>query len=146
MAAKPTTAQKIAPYFSSLRERWSKTPNNLHNNKHPEKSITPCSRDLITTNTIHLTLWFFCNNSTKTGKGNLWLTTSHITMTQPIILNLRRCHKSHTQCETMPIPKSRPRSTHRNHLCHKSKNIRNNLKPSPPSTQSSQLPKVPTPI
>jgi hypothetical protein len=35
MVAKPTTAQKVALYSSSLKERWSKTPNSLHNNHHP---------------------------------------------------------------------------------------------------------------
>jgi hypothetical protein len=35
---KPTTTKKIAPYFLSLKERRSKTPNNLCINHHPEKS------------------------------------------------------------------------------------------------------------
>jgi hypothetical protein len=55
-AAKPTTTQKIAPYSSSLKERWSKTPNSLHNNHHLEKSTIPCSGLLTTTNTLPLTL------------------------------------------------------------------------------------------
>jgi hypothetical protein len=37
MAVTPTTAQKIAPYSLSPKERWSKTPSSLRNNHHPEK-------------------------------------------------------------------------------------------------------------
>jgi hypothetical protein len=39
----PTIAQKIAPYSSSPREKWTRSPTNLHNKRHPEKSTTPCN-------------------------------------------------------------------------------------------------------
>jgi hypothetical protein len=50
--------------------------------------------------------------------------------------------KSHTQCQTTPMLKSRPKPTLRHHLHHKSKSLRNNPTLSLPTTQSSQSPEV----
>jgi hypothetical protein len=93
MTAKPTIAQKTVPYFSSLKERWIKTPNILRNNHHLDNSTILCSGLLTTTNTLHLTLRLFRSKPTKTAKPKLRHNTSHITMPQLIILNLRQLHK-----------------------------------------------------
>jgi hypothetical protein len=93
MAVKPITAQKITPYSLSQKERWSKTPNNLCNNHHPEKSTIPYSGPLTTMNTLHLTLRLFCSNPTKAAKPNLQLITNRIITSQPIIHNLCQLHK-----------------------------------------------------
>jgi hypothetical protein len=43
MTVKPTTAAKIVPFSLSQKEKWSKIPQSLHNNPHPEKSTTQCN-------------------------------------------------------------------------------------------------------
>jgi hypothetical protein len=43
MVAKSTTTPKTAPFSWNQREKWNKIPQNLHNNQHPEKLITPCN-------------------------------------------------------------------------------------------------------
>jgi hypothetical protein len=93
MAVKPTTAPKIAPTSLSQKEKWSKISHNLHSNPHPEKSITPCTRLLTTSNTIHPILQLFHRKLTKTAKHNLYHTTNPTIMPQPIILNLCQLHR-----------------------------------------------------
>jgi hypothetical protein len=92
MAAKPTTAQKIAPYSSNLKERWSKTLSSLHSNHHLEKSTISCS-GLLITNTLYPTLRFYHRKPTKTPKPKFLLITSYITMLQPTILSLYQLPK-----------------------------------------------------
>jgi hypothetical protein len=93
MAVKSTIIQKIVPYSSSLKGIWSKTLSSLRDNHRLGRSTIPCNGLPITTNTLHLTLHFFHNKPTKTAKSKLRLITSHITMPQPITLNLRQLHK-----------------------------------------------------
>jgi hypothetical protein len=77
MATTPTTEQKIAPYSSSLKERWSKTTSSLRNNHHPEKSITPCNGLHLTINILRPTPRSFYLKPTKAFKVKL-----------PLIINL----------------------------------------------------------
>jgi hypothetical protein len=88
MAAKPTITQKIAQSILRPKRKWSKIQHNLRTNWHPEKSTTPCNGLRITSNIPHPTLCIFQPKPTKIAKPNLWHITSHITMPQPIILNL----------------------------------------------------------
>jgi hypothetical protein len=90
---KPTTAQKIASYFSNPKERWSKTPTSLCNSHHPERSITPRSASHTTSNILHLTLRCFRHKSTKQVKDKLWPLINSIIMPQPTTHSLHQLHK-----------------------------------------------------
>jgi hypothetical protein len=56
MIMKSITASKIAPFFSSQKEKWSKNLQSLRSNLHPKKSIIPCNGPLTISNTLHPTL------------------------------------------------------------------------------------------
>jgi hypothetical protein len=89
MTVKLTTAAKIVPFSLSQKEKWSKIPQSLHNNPHPEKSITQCNAPTIS-NILHPILLFFHRNPTRTPKSNLWHTTNPTIMPQLIIRNLHQ--------------------------------------------------------
>jgi hypothetical protein len=90
---KPTIAQKIAPYFSSPKEKWTKNSTSLRSKWHTEKSTTLCNELSTTSNILHLTLHTSHYKPTKTAKPNPWLTINHTTMPQLTIHNLRQLHK-----------------------------------------------------
>jgi hypothetical protein len=92
MAAKRTTAPKIAPFFLSRKEKWSKIPHSLRSNPLPMKSTTPRNGLHITSNILHPILRFH-HKPTKTTKTILQHTTNPTIITQSIILNLRQFGK-----------------------------------------------------
>jgi hypothetical protein len=95
MVATQTIARKTTPFFSSLKERWSKTPSSLRNNQHQVRSTTPCNGLPPPTNNniVHPTFAFFHSKSTQTAKPKLWHITTHIIMLQPTTSNLRQPSK-----------------------------------------------------
>jgi hypothetical protein len=93
MAVKPTITPKIAPFTSTPRGKWIKNPLNIHQNHHPEKSTTPCSGTLTTSNTPYPILRYFHHTHTKTTTHSLPPITNP-TITPPLTNhNLRRFHK-----------------------------------------------------
>jgi hypothetical protein len=93
MVLRPIIAPKIAPYSSSLREKWTRDPTSIRHKQHLEKSTTPCYRLPTTRNILHLSPRISHHKPTKTFKPKPWLITNHTTMPQLITRNLRQPHK-----------------------------------------------------
>jgi hypothetical protein len=87
MVVKSSITQKIVPFSSSPKEKWSKTPSSLCNNHQPEKWITQCNGHHLTTCILHPTLCSTHRKLTQTTTTKLRHITNPITMPPPIILS-----------------------------------------------------------
>jgi hypothetical protein len=84
---------KDRPIFLESKKKWSKISQDLQNNQHLEKLITPCSGSLTTNNIPHPIIRFFHRKLIKLAMLNLRHIINPTITPHPTIRDPRHLHR-----------------------------------------------------